>query len=92
MRAFKMTFALMLLLASVVLTGMTFLKSHGAGIATGLLLGLVTICYIVDHRHHLFGKEPPTGDGKKSAVRTVALRQGRLTAMHQEGAFARRGN
>jgi hypothetical protein len=92
MRAFKITFALILLLGSIALTGLIFVQSHGAGIATGLLLALVTVCYIVDHRHHLFGGERPSGDGKKSAVRTVALRHGRLTAMHQDGAFARRGN
>jgi hypothetical protein len=90
MRAFKIMFALGLLVAGVTLTGLIFIRSQGGGIATGLLLALVTVCYIVDHRHHLFGREKPAGDAGKSAVRTIALRQGRLTAMHQDGAFAPR--
>lgn len=91
MRAFKISLALILVLGSAVLGVLTYLQNHGAGISTGILLALVTVCYFVDHRHHIFGIEASAPDGSKSKVRTVALRQGRLQAMHQDGAFDRRG-
>ncbi|MDR3499272.1 MAG: hypothetical protein P4L72_08600 [Parvibaculum sp.] len=94
MRAFKITFALILVLSSAALTGLIYIQSQGAGISTGLLLALVILCYAYDHRHHLFGADKPAGEPKKkSTVRHVALQQGRLTAMHQDGDIAaRRGH
>ncbi|HUD50294.1 hypothetical protein [Parvibaculum sp.] len=84
MRAFKITFALLLVLASIAITGLTYIQSHGAGISTGILLVLVIVAYAYDHRHHLFGMDTPEAR-RRSAVQTVALRQGRLTAMRQDG-------
>lgn len=84
MRAFKIVFAMLLILASVAITGLTYIQSHGAGISTGILLMLVITAYVYDHRHHLFGMETPELR-RRSAVQTVALRHGRLTAMHQDG-------
>ncbi len=92
MRAFKISVALVLVLGSAALAGLTYIQSHGAGISTGVLLALVIISYTYDHRHQIFGTGEPAGreGDAPSSVKGVATKHGRLIAMHQDGAFAPR--
>jgi len=84
MRAFKIGLALILVLASAAITALTYLQSHGAGVSTGVLLLLVIVAYVYDHRHHIFGTRQP-GGAKRDHTQMIALHQGRLTAMRQDG-------
>jgi apolipoprotein N-acyltransferase len=82
MRTFKISIAVFLVLASSAITALTYLQSHGAGISTGILLLLVIVAYTYDHRHHIFGLEVP--GSVRPRAQTVAMHQGRLTAMRQD--------
>ncbi|KAB7739207.1 hypothetical protein F2P47_13385 [Parvibaculum sedimenti] len=84
MRSFKITFAFLLLLASVAIAGLTYIQSHIAGISTGILLVIVNAAYAFDHRHALFGIEGPDSP-ERSSVQTVALRHGHIVAMRHDG-------
>lgn len=84
MRDVKFIVGLLILAASVLLTWACYLKSPGAGIGTGTLLFIVIIAFFYDHRHHIFYGEAPDRPGR-SIPMTMAMRQGRLTAMRQDG-------
>lgn len=84
MRAFKVGLALILVFGGATITALTYLQSHGAGISTGCLMLLIIIAYTYDHRHHIFGLDLPSA-GKRPSAQSVAMHQGRLTAMRQEG-------
>lgn len=84
MRAFKIGLALTMLFGGATITALTYLQSHGAGISTGILILLMVFAFTYDHRHHIFGLEGPEGNLTPRA-RTLAMRQGRLTAMRQDG-------
>ncbi|MCE9651321.1 MAG: hypothetical protein K8R18_17000 [Parvibaculum sp.] len=85
MRRLKISFGAVLLLVSIAITAACYLQSHGAGIGTGALLFIVITAYIHDHWGHLLGKPATSSVGNLSAGTKVAMRQGRLTAMKQDG-------
>lgn len=84
MRAFKIGLTLILLFGGATITALTYLQSRGAGIATGCLVLIVVIAYAYDHRRHIFGLSVAAG-GQQPSAQAVALHQGRLTAMRQDG-------
>lgn len=84
MRAFKIGMTLVLLFGGATIAALTYLQSRGAGIATACLMLVVVIAYAYDHRHHIFGLGIAAA-GKRPSPQTVALHQGRLTAMRQDG-------
>ncbi|MGB3809692.1 MAG: hypothetical protein WA943_06315 [Parvibaculum sp.] len=85
MRGFKITFGLALLLVSAGITAACYVQSHGAGIATGSLLAIVITAYLYDHWHHLFGGPKSNAAAHRSSATTIAMHQGRLTAMRRDG-------
>jgi hypothetical protein len=85
MRGFKITFGVVLLLVSIAITAACYVQSHGAGIGTGALLFIVVTAYLYDHWGHIFGMEQAEASGNLSTATKVAMRQGRLTAMKQDG-------
>ncbi|MEN6543627.1 hypothetical protein [Parvibaculum sp.] len=84
MRTVKIAFAFLLFLAGVAITGLTYIQSHIAGIATGMLLVIVNAAYAFDHRHALFGMELSDRPARP-ATQTVALRHGQIIATRQDG-------
>ncbi len=84
MRTVKITFAFLLILASLAITGLTYIQSHIAGISTGILLVIVNAAYAFDHRHSLFGIEGPDSPARP-VTQTVALRHGQIIATRQDG-------
>jgi len=90
MRGFKITFGIMLLLASVAVTAACYLQSHGAGIGTGSLLAIVITAYVYDHWQHLFGRSKHNAAAGLSTGTKLAMHQGRLTALQQDGGLSRR--
>lgn len=85
MRDVKFIAGLLILAGSVLLTWACYLQSPGAGIGTGILLAIVIIAFFYDHRHHIFHNEEPSDRTGRSLPMQVAMRQGRLSAMRQDG-------
>ena len=90
MRSLKMIFVVVFFAASVVVSVLTYIQSHGAGIATGLLLALVIIGYVLDNRHHLTVRDiVPEQDvattGTMAAQRQVAMRHARVLSQQEDG-------
>jgi|SRR5690606_38816399 hypothetical protein len=84
MRGFKITVLIVMLLGGALVTWLTYIQSHGAGISTGILLGLVIVSFLLDHRTHIFATGQRGKDNPELA-RQIALRQARVTAMRQDG-------
>lgn len=83
MRTFKIIVALLLAAFCIGITGSIYLQSEGAAIAVGLLLVLVVVSFVFDHRQSLFGgsrERPPAGD--KTGV---AIAQGTALTRFAEG-------
>lgn len=90
MRGLKITFGVMLLLVSVAVTAACYLQSQGAGISTGSLLAIVITAYAYDHRRHLFSRSKPDAIAGLSTGAKLAMHQGRLTALQQDGGLSHR--
>lgn len=54
MRIFKIVVALLLAATCIGVTGAIYLQSEGAAIAVGLLLALVVVSFLIDHRKSIF--------------------------------------
>ncbi|MEQ8267956.1 MAG: hypothetical protein RH982_12210 [Parvibaculum sp.] len=61
MRTFKIVVALLLAAFCIGVTGAIYLQNEGAAIAVGLLIGLVLVSFLIDHRRSIF---TGGGDGK----------------------------
>jgi hypothetical protein len=85
MRRLKIVFGALLLLASIAVTAACYLQSHGAGIGTGALLFIVITAYVHDHWNQLLGRSATNGIDNLSVGTKLAMHQGRLTAMKQDG-------
>lgn len=71
MRKFKIVVALALAALCIGLTAAIYLQSPGAALAVGLLLLLVVISFLYDHRQAIFSK--PAGITIKLAEEKAAL-------------------
>tara|TARA_R110000868_G_scaffold115630_3_gene308704 strand:+ start:5132 stop:5401 length:270 start_codon:yes stop_codon:yes gene_type:complete len=85
MRDVKFIVGLLILAGSVLLTWACYLQSPGAGIGTGILLAIVIIAFFYDHRRHIFNNEEPSDRTGRSMPMQMAMRQGRLSALRQDG-------
>ncbi len=85
MRDVKFIVGLLILAGSVLLTWARYLQSPGAGIGTGILLAIVIIAFFYDHRRHIFNNEEPSDRTGRSMPMQMAMRQGRLSALRQDG-------
>jgi len=80
MRKAKIVFGLILFGVCAGITFACYRVSHGAGIGTGLLLGIVISSFLYDHGRHIFRGTPALSDKQSLAMKT-AMMQGQLSAV-----------
>ncbi|MGV8997912.1 MAG: hypothetical protein ACOH12_13275 [Parvibaculaceae bacterium] len=80
MRKAKIVFGLVLFGICAGVTFACYRVSHGAGVGTGILLGIVIMSFLYDHGRHIFRGTPASATKQSVAVK-AAMMQGQLSAI-----------